>query len=396
MVWPGRAVGPVHVLDTLEDQDRVPAGVILVARQLLPDCVRLLPKVCGVVVERGSVTGHAASVLREFHVPSLFGVDGAIDTLVPGQVVSLDCGARRVFAGALWPELRGHIPLRVAGHGTIGLPGVLAGKLTKLSGSSFVNSWACQSLHDVIRFAHEMAIQAMFELGDRLLEARTGEVKRLDCPPPVYAHLIDLGGGLVPEAASKRTVRPEDVVSKPFQALWRGLSGDAPERLPAGRPQVSAFASVMAVTASTSGLRDLGAPNFACISDQYLNLNSRQAYHFVIVDAFMSENQNNNHISLRFKGGGAAPWQRGLRVSVMADVLRLHDFTVSTTGDLLNAWCRGVDQATAASELTMIGHLLRFSAQLDMWMSSETDVREYVRAFVEAEDAALRPPPVMA
>ena len=181
-VWSGRAVGPVHVARSPEEEDRTPIGAILVVPQLLPDCVRLLPRVCGIVVERGTVTGHAASILREFRVPSLFGVTGALDKLSSGQVVSLDPASRSVFGGVLWPELRQRLAVRLLGRRTTGLPEVLAGKLTKLSGSSFMGTWACQSLHDVIRFAHEMAIQSMFDIGDRLLDSPVGGVKRLDSP----------------------------------------------------------------------------------------------------------------------------------------------------------------------------------------------------------------------
>jgi pyruvate,water dikinase len=389
IVWSGRAVGPVHVLRTPADEEQLPTGAVLVTAQLLPDCVRFLPRVSAVLVERGSITGHAASIVREFRVPSLFGIERALDTLVPGQVVSVDVASRRVFAGALWPELRGQLPVALEGSRAAGLPTVLAGKLTKLSGSRFMSSWACQSLHDVIRFAHEMAIEAMFEVGDRLLESPEGAAKRLECPPPMYMHLVDLGGGLTPEAASRRSVPPEAVVSAPFQALWRGLGDDGLVQRRLGRSRLRTFGALMASTVSADGLRDVGTPNYACLTDSYLNLNSRQAYHFAIVDAMLCENQNSNHISFRFKGGGAAPWQRALRVQFMAEVLRLHRFTVSVTGDLLNAWVRGFDLAIGARELTTIGHLLRFSAQLDLWMEDPAETKEYVAAFVEAEEAAL-------
>ena len=157
-------------------------------------------------------------------MPSLFGVAGAVDTLVPNQFASLDVASRSIFAGVLWPELRGHLPVTLLGRRAMGLPEVLAGKLTKLSGSSFVGTWACQSLHDVIRFAHEMAIQSMFDIGDLLLDSSIGGVKKLDCSPQVYMHIVDLGGGLRPEVASRRSVKPEDVNSLPFQGLWRGLA----------------------------------------------------------------------------------------------------------------------------------------------------------------------------
>ncbi len=382
-VWPGRAVGPVHLARTPQEEDRTPTGALLVLPQILPDCVRLFPRVCGIVVERGAVTGHAASVLREFRMPSLFGVAGALEALAPGQVASLDVAGRAVYAGALWPELQGTLPVPLIGRGTMGLPEILAGKITKLSGTAFMGTWACQSLHDVIRFAHEMAIQSMFDIGDRLLQSSIGGVKRLDCPPPLYVHVLDLGGGLAPDAAAKGTLAPAEVVSAPFQGLWRGLS-DArfePQRAERGGP----FGSVLATTMVTSGSRELGAPNYACVTDCYLNLSSRQAYHFAVVDAFLSDSQNENHVSLRLRGGGAAPRQRGLRAEFAAEVLRRHHFSVSVRGDLMTGWSRGIDRATGAEQLAMIGHLLRYLSRLDMWMTEEGHVKRHLDLFEQTQ-----------
>jgi pyruvate,water dikinase len=384
-VWTGRAVGPVHVARSPGEEEETPTGAVLVVPQLLPDCVRVIPRVCGIIVERGTVTGHAASLVREFRVPCLFGIAGALDTLVPGAMVSLDVASRSVFAGVLWPELRGHLPVTLLGHRTVGLPDGLAGKLTKLSGSSFMGTWACQSLHDVIRYAHEMAIQSMFDIGDLLLDSTVGGVKRLDSPLEFYMHIVDLGGGIRPEALSQRTVKPEDVVCIPFRGLWRGLGNSQFEPQHPEAPSRS-FGSVVMAT-MRPGPRELGSPNYACITDNYLNLNSRQAYHFAIVDSYLSNNQNNNHISFRLKGGGAAPWQRELRAHFVAEVLRFHHFTLNVTGDLVNGWVRGVDLATGTDELAMIGHLLRFLARLDMRMANRSDVKMYTDAFVESEAA---------
>jgi pyruvate, water dikinase len=387
--WPGCAVGPVHLVRSRADEDRLPTGAILVVPQLLPDCVRLLPRVCGILVERGTVTGHSASIVREFRVPCLFGISGVVETLVDGQVISLDAANGAVYAGALWPNLRGRLPVTLLGRRVLGLPTVLAGKLTKLSGSSFLSSWTCQSLHDVIRYAHEMAIQYMFGIGDRLSGSVIGGIKRLESSQPIYLHILDLGGGIRPEATAQRSVKPEDVRSVPFQGIWRGLSDEGLVQRRLGEPGVGAFAAVMMSTAVGGAVRAFDAPNYACITDSYMNLNSRQAYHFAIVDAFLCDNENSNHISIRLKGGGAAPWQRGLRAEFMAEVLRLHLFTANVQGDLLNAWRRGIDIATGIDKLTVLGHLLRFSAQLDMWIDDESKVKRYVEAFIEAEGAAL-------
>ncbi|HEX9052803.1 MAG TPA: TIGR02186 family protein [Anaeromyxobacter sp.] len=398
----GRAVGRVHVATTPRELEETPAGALLVASQLLPDCVSVLPRVCGVVVERGTVTGHAASLVREFGVPSLFGVPGALETLAPGEVVSLDVASRGVYQGALWPELRGRLPAAALGDRTPGLPDLLAGKLTKLSGAAFVGTWACQSLHDVVRFAHEKAIQAMFDIGDRLLDSAVGRMRSVDCVEPLEIHLVDLGGGVRPEASEKEAVRPDEITSVPFRGIWHGLAD--PHFFPWRSERPPPSASVLAASMAMSGATQAGAPNYACITESYLNLNSRggverdrvrarprrQAYHYVVVDSFLSENHNENHIRLRFKGGGAAPWQRRLRAEVAAEILRRHGFASMVTGDLTNGWMSGIDRATGAEALATIGHLLRFLARLDMWMTEEADVRRRVEEFEDAEAVARR------
>jgi pyruvate,water dikinase len=197
---------------------------------------------------------------------------------------------------------------------------------------------------------------------------------------------VDLGGGVRPEAASKESVDPGEILSVPFQGLWRGLSDPRFEPQRPERP--GPFGSVLATTMVTSGSRELGAPNYACVTEGYLNLSSRQAYHFAIVDSFLSENPNGNHVSMRLRGGGAAPRQRNLRAEFAAEVLRLHHFSVSVTGDLMTGWVRGIDRAAGARQLATIGHLLRFLARLDMWMTHEADVKRQVDAFLEAEAEA--------
>jgi pyruvate,water dikinase len=387
-VWPGRAVGRVFVPRTKDDEERLPTGALLVTQQLLPDCVRFLPRVCGVIVEKGSVTGHAASILREFRVPSLFGVAGAVEKLVADDLVSLDAAEGCVYAGVLWPELLGRPAVSLRGRRSLGMPDLLASKLTRLSGSAFIGSWTCQSLHDVIRFAHEMAVQSMFDIGDRILKSHLGGVKRLDCSPSVFMHILDLGGGMRPEAAAHKRVTPGEVISLPFRALWRGLGNEEFERQWPGAPHLSSFASVVSGSMASGGERDFGAPNYACVAENYLNLNSREIFHFAMVDSFLSENPNNNHISIRFKGGGAAPWQRNLRAEFIAEVLKLHGFTVNVRGDLVNGWCHGLDLEPCSDQLTMIGRLLRFSKRLDMYMRNEEQIREYLDSFVKEEAMA--------
>jgi len=390
-VWVGRAVGPVWTAASPDELDQVPQGSVLVLSQPSSDGVRVLPRVCGVVVEHGSVTSHMASVLREFRVPSLFGVAGVVGRLETGRLVSVDVSERKIFDGAVWPKLRGKAAFSLSAGRASGLPEALAERLTTLSGGMLMATWTCRSLHDVVRFSHEMAIQSMFDIGDDLSRARRGGVMTLESDQPFPVHLIDLGGGLVPGVQGARKVTVDQVASAPFHALWKGMSDERfdVERLVQMEAGHGALGSVIRTTAfGGTGGRALGAPSYVCLTSSYMNLNSRQAYHFAIVDAYVSEQLDSNHLGFRLKGGGAAQWQRVLRVRFMADVLRMHHFTVSERGDLLNAWQRGLDVSASKETLVMIGRLLRFCRRLDMWMTDPESVPRLVEAFSRLEDTA--------
>ena len=389
-VWVGRAVGPAWRVESPDELDKVPQGSLLVLRQPVSDGVRVLPRVCGVVVEHGSVTSHMASVLREFRVPSLFSLPGAMSRIESGRLVSLDVSERKVLDGVIWPKLRGQTAFVLGGARgrASGLPETLSERLTTLSGGVFMATWACRSLHDVVRFSHEMAIQSMFGIGDDLSRAKLGGVKMLDSEIPFPVHLIDLGGGLSPGLEVARKVTAEQVVSVPFHALWKGLSD---ERFDVERYEQEwhgSMGTLISATAFRGGGRALGAPSYVCLTSSYMNLNSRQAYHFAIVDAYASDNLDSNHLSFRLKGGGAEPWQRALRIRFIADILRMHHFAVSERGDLLNAWQRGLDISASERTLVMVGRLLRFCNRLDRFMRAPDCVPSFVEGFMKAEEAA--------
>jgi len=90
----GRAIGRVvHAGTTAPEQ-----GDILVTRTLDPALAPLLPRLGGLVAETGSVLSHLAILAREFGVPAVVGVAGALDRFAPGSVVVVDGTAGEVTA----------------------------------------------------------------------------------------------------------------------------------------------------------------------------------------------------------------------------------------------------------------------------------------------------------
>jgi pyruvate,water dikinase len=347
--------------------------------------------VAGVVAEQGNPAGHAAALAREFAVPTLFGVPEAEARLGACHALSLDATQRLVFEGALWPEVRERVRSRIR-H----LPGrrranplhdrVLALNLTNPQAVTFRAS-ACRSVHDIVRFTHEKAVAAMFDVGDEVDRQGQRRVYRLESEVPLQLAVLDLGAALPPTEQERRTVRPEEIASPPFQALWRGMT--RPGLSWAGRTQigVGGFLSVMASSmASAPGtMRELGACNYLMVAPDYVNLNARLAYHFAMVDAFVSPVPENNFVNFRFRGGGAAHERRDLRARFLAEVLLRSGFGVDRRGDLVTAWLRRYPRDASEAGLATLGALMACARQLDMLMDDESAVQEFAGRFLTGD-----------
>jgi phosphohistidine swiveling domain-containing protein len=72
-------------------------GVILVVQQATPELGSAIPFLAGLIAERGHPTSHAATLLREFAVPSLFEVPGATAKIASGVMIGLDASRRQLF-----------------------------------------------------------------------------------------------------------------------------------------------------------------------------------------------------------------------------------------------------------------------------------------------------------
>jgi pyruvate,water dikinase len=242
----------------------------------------------------------------------------------------------------------------------------------------------CKPAHDVLRFCHEKAIEAMFALNDHEIDHGSRCTNKLLTPDPVNLHGLDLGGGLAPEALAANEVRPSDIVSRSFQAMWRGVMHPGvtwTREMPASFGDI---ASVMAtsLTSSAGPIRALGEKSYLLVADEYMNLNSRLAYHFTLVDACVSEVSGNNYISFRFAGGGATRYRRNLRACFIEACLAHYRFQVERRGDLINAWFKKAPAATTESNLDVLGRLMACSSQLDMYMTGNSVVGWYVQQFL--------------
>lgn len=386
-IYPGRVSGKSFLVTEPRALGSTPDGAILFLRKASPEIVEVFPRIAGLVAEWGNLAGHAAALLRESKIPSVFQLPGAFDQLRNGDPVSLDAVQPRVYRGTLWPSRS----IEIANHGRHqkNLSDPISERLLTLhlldpSGANFRVA-GCKSAHDILRFCHEKAIEAMFDLGDSELErGGTHGSRKLLTPVPVNLHVLDLGGGLALENPAAAEVKPSEILSRPFQALWRGVSHPAvtwKREMPAS---FGDLASVMAssLTSLTAATRALGEVSYLLVADEYMNLNSRLAYHFTLVDACVSNIPSNNYISFRFAGGGAERMRRNLRACFIETCLAHYGFLVDRRGDLVNAWFKKARAEETEANLDILGRLMACTSQLDMYMTNDAVMKWYVQQFL--------------
>jgi pyruvate,water dikinase len=388
-IFPGRSVGEAYVLHPGQALSSVPEAALVVVDQATPDLTIILPKIAGLIVTFGNPAGHAATLIREFGVPCVFGMADATGLIRDGQLLSLDATRRAIYEGTLWPNVQDRVrlrirhPLRPKSTGFLN-ERILALNLVDPPAISF-SPKSCRTIHDIVRFVHEKAVLTMFDIGDTLARRSAKSTATLDTKVPLNLRVLNLGGGIAKAVEEQTVVRPEDISSLPFQALWRGVT--SPGIRWTGRNRVSAagFASVVASSLSQGGgslRRGLGTDNYLMVATNYLCLNARLAYHFAMVDAMIGEAAENNYVNFRFRGGGAGADRRSLRAQFLSQVLLKHNFGVNRQGDLVTAWLRRYPLGASEQGLELIGKLMGCARQLDMILNSPDDVTEYAAKFL--------------
>jgi pyruvate,water dikinase len=385
----GVASGPAVVVQSDVDLVRFPDGGSLVARHTSARYGVVFHKAAAMVVDIGSATSHLAILAREFKVPALVDTETATRVITSGQEITVDADHLRVYQGkveellqsrAQKPHLLTEMPLYLTLRRV--LRWITPLHLTDPKLSEF-NPDSCKTLHDIIRFAHQMGIAEMFELGEQARHEEAYMV-RLKTAIPLNLYLIDLGGG-VEEHRRAPFVAPEAITSVPMMALWKGIT----------HPEVSWAGPV---TMDAKGLysvftRSLAAPapqdsgfwirTLAIVSRNYLNFSSRLGYHYATIDAYMGDIRNDNYISFRFKGGAANEFRRVLRARFLGRVLTKLDFEVELTGDLVVARLWKYPAPLMEEKLDLLGRLMACSRQKDMVMDDEKLVDWYTQAFLE-------------
>jgi pyruvate,water dikinase len=389
----GVGAGQVHLFRQDDDLDQIPAGAIVVSRQPSARLVLVMDRLAAIITEVGSPTDHMTILAREFQVPTLVEVGGAMRVLHTGQVITVDADAAMVYPGIV-SELLSRRPRRDEAWRSNPVFQKLRQILKIIAPLNLLDPHSpefrpnqCRTLHDITRFCHEKAMDGMFAI-DVNQSIKAKGVSRLKMDLPINLFLLDLGGGL--KVNKPGEVEPEEITCRPLLAVLRGFHH--PQVRWGGQVAVDlkGLVSVFANTLYDMGKadQDLGGKSFAFITNCYLNFNSRLGYHFGALDAYISEERNDNYISFQFKGGAANVERRERRAKLMSLILQDLGFKAQAIGDLVRGRLVKYSLIETEEILVKVGQLLAFSRQLDLALSSDAMMLRLFQAFKE-EDFSL-------
>jgi pyruvate,water dikinase len=382
----GIGFGTAFILKDDEDLPNFPEGAVLIAKHTSPKFVTVMNKTAAIITDVGSATGHMASLSREYQIPTILDSELATAVIQHGQEITVDAINCNIYEGRV-PELieyarqKKREPFKDT-HLFKTLERVLKSvvplNVTDPDAETFTPEH-CKTYHDITRFAHEMAMHAMFSLGE---EDETEGIRTVDLSAgiPVDVHMININGGI---KEGIRKASADDILSIPFTALLKGMKS---MRWP-GPPPVDAkgFMGMLAHSASVpeNQLQETAKKSFAVVSKNYVNFSIRLGYHFSLIEAYAGENINDNYIKFFFKGGGAALDRRLRRVRLIKEILKAMDFRVTIKEDIMNAMLTKYKQATIEEKLVVMGKLTAYTKQLDMAMFNDAVTDMYVDQFIK-------------
>ena len=371
---PGVAAGPVFLLGPGGSLAEAPDGAVLVVPRTTPELAPVLPRIAALLAEMGSATGHLTLVAREYGVPVLVEARGAAE-LPAGEAVTVDAFHGKVYQGRVDDLLRYQTPQarRAPDSPILGRVRAVADLIMPLSlvdrRSPTFRPENCRTYHDIARFTQEKAIQLMFGLMDDVAQGRVPALKllKLKTALPLNLHLVDLGDGL---ASHETPVPPEDIISRPMRALWRGISYPTITWAGPVPVDVGGFLHVLGQSAINPP-QNFWDKTYAIVAANYVNYACRLGYHFQSVDSYVGDVPENNYINFTFKGGAADDTRRVRRIRLIAAVLDRLGFKMEIFGDVIRARFRRRPAPEMEERLDLVGRLMAYVRQMDMLMKDD-------------------------
>jgi pyruvate,water dikinase len=386
----GIASGWVRVVD--DPNTVTPQGTgeqVLVARSASPKLGSSLFRVSAVITDVGNATGHFAAVAREARIPTIVDTGVATSVLRDGQEVTVDAEENVVYQGRVEELLHYQLMKSASFEDTREfralrrmLRRIVPLNLHDPQDRGFAPE-RCRTYHDVIRFAHERAVASLTKMEWVRPSAEVDYVRRLVLPIPLDLILVDLGDGVKADPAEKR-VGLEAVQCRPLRPILEVLCGEgAWETTPAEMDLNGFMSSATRAAPLTTPIASKPEQNLAIVSREYLHLSLRLGYHFNVVDTYLTGVANDNYIYFRFLGGVTEMLRRSRRATLLRGVLEHFGFVVEGRGDLVIGRTRGMSEEHMVERMRMLGRLIGYTRQLDIFLRDDRRIDEYLERFLE-------------
>ncbi|MDO9566025.1 MAG: PEP/pyruvate-binding domain-containing protein [Candidatus Desulfaltia sp.] len=379
----GVGAGKVFIINKEEDLEKFPEGAVLVAKHTSPQFVTVMNKTSAIVIDVGSLTGHMATLAREYKIPTLLNTEVAMKTLKADTEVTVDAFNGNIYEGRIDELVEAGKRENHFKDTTVFkvlrelLKNIVPLNLIYPEDEKFSPDY-CETFHDITRFSHEAAMREMFKIVDNP-DINKREAVKLEVKIPLEIYVIDLGGGI---KSDSKKITPDHILSIPMNALLKGMMAI---EWPGPPPiNVKGFLSVIAdTTMQPRSEKLLWKPSFAIISREYMNFNIMLGYHIQTIEAYAGDNINDNYARFLFKGGGASLDRRTRRTRLIKEILEMMDFSVKRTGDVLDARITKYNKSTILKKLDILARMTAYTKQLDMTLFNDAMVDWYVKEFVD-------------
>ena len=384
----GTATGTVKVVEAVDQLAALPDRTIIVCDTTPPALVKTLPHVAGVIARFGNSADHFSSVAREFGIPVLVQVGEPADLLKDGMHVTLDSERTAVYKG--FNEAAG-TPRTDARHD----PESPVGRAFKMvidfcsplrlldPNDKGFSPEGCRSLHDIIRFVHEKATEAMF-LQNPDTFFRKPKCALLATEIPLVMYVMDVGGGLSVAVDKQEIVKEDDILSEPFRRLWQGMTHPGVDWHGRSHFDWQSYDAV-ALAGGISSTRDSSLASYCLLGTEYMNVSIRFGYHFTLIDSYCGDTPEENYVLFRFTGGGGTDYGKDLRLDFLSKVFGRLGFSCERSGDLFDARIQRHQKELMLPQFETIGSLLGAVRLLDMVLKQEEQVDRLVEAFFRGE-----------
>lgn len=374
-----------------EDLVKFPEGGVLVARHSLPEYAVVIPIAAAIVTDVGSITGHMASIAREFKVPCLLNTKIATQVIPNNEEITVDSRRLKVYKGKIHEiskeKTNEKLMVNTPVYNTLRCVSeyIIPLNLTNPKEANFSPNHI-KTIHDLMRFVHEKSYIEMFKLSDSISDGQENTYK-IKAQLPIDLYVIDLGGGLVQEVGLRKHIDLNEIACEPLKILLDGMLKER-ETLSGPRPvDFKGFLSVLTeqmLSAPNLGAERFGDRSYAIISDKYMNFSSRVGYHYSILDSYCGDSLVKNYITFYFIGGAADEIRRSRRAKAIGLILEHLGFDIEVTGDAVNGRYLKYPKSETLQRLFYIGKLLEYTRQMDMLMDSESAVVAFSKKFIES------------